>query len=85
MIIFGVTNLYRNIPDELEKKANSFWIEKSPDTLHPRFNNKLITNSIEQILNNNSFLFDKINYIQTRGTAKGTKMTSTYTTLTLVY
>ena len=38
---FDVTNLYSNIPHELGKQANSFWIDKYPDTLHPRFNKKL--------------------------------------------
>ena len=32
---------------------------------------------IEIILNNNSFQFNYINYIQTLGTALGTKMTQT--------
>ena len=40
---------------------------------------------IEIILNNNSFQFDNINYIQILGTAMGTKMAPTYTTLTLAY
>ena len=37
------------------------------------------------ILNNNSFQFNNINYSQTLGTAMGTKMSSTYTILTLAY
>ena len=40
---------------------------------------------IEIILKNNSFQFNNINYIQTLGTAMGTKMVPTYTTLTLAY
>ena len=39
---------------------------------------------IEIIHNNNSFQFN-INYIQTLGTAMGTKMAPTYSTLTLAY
>ena len=41
--------------------------------------------SIEIMLNNNSFQFNNINYIQNLGTAMGTKMAPTYATLTLAY
>ena len=61
MIIFDLTNLYSNILHELGKQAISFCIEKYPETLHPRFNKKLITDGIELILNNNSFQFNNIN------------------------
>ena len=37
------------------------------------------------MLNNNSFQFNNINYIQTLRTAMGTTMAPTYTTLTLAY
>ena len=60
-------------------------IDKYPDTLHPRFNQNIIIKSIEIILNNNSFQFNNINYIQTLGTAMGTKMAPTYAILTLAY
>ena len=40
---------------------------------------------IEIILNNNSFQFNNVNYIQTLGTAMGTKMAPTYATLTQAY
>ena len=70
------------IPHELGKQAISFWIDKYPDTLYLRFNKKII---IEIILNNNSFQFNNINYIQTQGTAMGTKMTPTYAILTQPY
>ena len=59
-------------------------IDKYPDTLHARFNKKLIED-IEIILNNNSFQFNNNNYILTLGTAMGTKMAPTYATVTLAY
>ena len=62
----------------------SFWIDEYPDTLNPRFNKKDIEGT-EIILNNNSFQFNNINFIQTLGTALGTKMAPTYATLTLAY
>ena len=49
MVIFDVTNLYSNNPHELGKQAISFWIEKYPETLHPRFNEKIISDGIELI------------------------------------
>ena len=55
MLTSGITNLFSNIPHELGKQAISFWIEKYPETLCPRFNTKIITDSIELILNNKFF------------------------------
>ena len=81
---FDGSNLYNNIPHELGKQAITFWIDKYPNTLHPRFF-KIIIEGIEIILNNNSFQFDNINYIQTLGRAMGTRIVPTYATLTLAY
>ena len=52
MITFDVPNLYSNISYELGKQAITFRIEKYPEILYPRFNKKLMTDSIELILNN---------------------------------
>ena len=47
-----MSQTYAVIPThELGKQAISFWIENYPETLHPRFNKKFITNGIELILN----------------------------------
>ena len=54
-------------------------------TLHPKFNKNFIIEGVDIILNNNSFQFNNINYIQRLGTAMGTKMAPTYATLTIVY
>ena len=51
---FDVTNLYSNIPHELGKQTISFWIDKYPDTLHPRFYKKIIIEGIEIITPSNS-------------------------------
>ena len=83
--LHNVKNLYSNISHELGKQAMWFWIEKYAETFHLRVNKKIIPDSIELIPNNYSFQFDNINYIQTLGTAMGTKMVPTYTTLTLAY
>ena len=47
--------------------------------------NTMITDGIKLILNNNSFQFNNVNYIQALGTAMGTKITPKYGTLTGVY
>ena len=75
MVISDITYLYSNILHELGKQVISFWIEKYPETLYPRFKKKLITDGImELILNNNSFQFKSKNYIQISETAMKTKM-----------
>ena len=83
VVTFDVTNLYCNIPYELGKQAISIWINKYPDTSHPRFRKKIIIEDIEIILSNYVFQFNNINYFLTLGTAMGTKMAPTYATLTL--
>lgn len=82
---FDVTNLYSNIPHELGKKAITFWLEKYPETLNPRFNNNFIIDALDIILNKNTFQFNDKNYIQIIGTAMGTKTAPSYATLTLAF
>ena len=41
IVTFKVTKLYSNIVYELGKQAISFWIDKYPNRLHPRFNKKI--------------------------------------------
>ena len=65
MVTFDITNVYSKIHDELGKQNLSFWREKFPETLHPRFNKRMITDGIELILNNKFFHFDSLNYIRT--------------------
>ena len=81
MVTFDITNLYSNILRKLGKQAISFWIEKYPEILHPRFNKKFITDDMELILSNNFLQFDHINYIQTLRTAMEIKMALMYATL----
>ena len=60
------------------------WIDKYPEILHPKFNKRFIIEGIEIIFDNYSFQFNNVKYIETLGTAMGTKMAPTYATLTLV-
>ena len=85
VVTFDVTNQYSNIPHELGKQTISFWIDTYSETLQSRFNKWFIIDDIELIPNNNSFLINNLNYIQTQGTAMGIKIATTYATLTLAY
>ena len=85
LVTFDVTSLYSNIPHDLGKRAISYWIRKHPELLPSRFNEQFIIDSIDIILNNNSFKFDDKNYLQTLGTAMGTKVAPIYATLTMAY
>ena len=82
LVTSEVTKLYSNISHELGKQAISFWIDKYPETLYPRFYKNFITDGIDLILNNYFSQFNNVNYILTLGTAIGTKMAARYATLT---
>ena len=82
---FDVTSLYSNIPHDLGKDAIKFWLETYPNDLHQSFNCQFVIESIDLILNNNTFQFDNTHFIQVLGTAMGTKMAPMYATLTLGY
>ena len=60
-----------------------FWLNKHPESLHPRFNKRFLIDSITLILTNNSFTFDDKIFLQKKGTAMGTKMAPSYATLVL--
>ena len=80
---FDVTSLYSNIPHDLGKEAIRYWLEKFPNELHHRFNKSFVLESVDLILNNNTFQFNNTNFIQILGTAMGTKMAPVYANLTL--
>ena len=73
LVTFDVENLYSNIPHDLGLEAIDFWINKYPDELPNRISKKFIINSIKLILENNSFCFNDTYFLQTKGTAMGTK------------
>ena len=80
---FDVTSLYTNITHELGVHSIKFWLNKHPESLHPRFNKQFVIDSITLILTNNSFTFDGKIFLQKKGTAMGTKMAPSYATLVL--
>ena len=74
-----------NSPLELGIQAVQFWIEKYPNLINDRFTQNFILEGLKIVLNNNTFSFDDKHYLQTKGTAMGTKVAPTYATLTLGY
>ena len=69
----GVTSLYTNIPQEegihtVCRAYETFYVNKSP------IPTQLLEQALRLILQENSFQFSGKNYLQTHGTAMGTKM-----------
>ena len=60
-------------------------MEKYPNVLNARFSQEFVLESLKIILQNNSFAFGNKHFLQTKGTAMGTKVAPTYATLTLGY
>ena len=58
LVTFDVTGLYTNIPHDFGLRAIRFWIEKYPELIPITFTLEFILNSIQFILENNTFQFD---------------------------
>lgn len=82
---FDVESLYTNIDHQLGITAVKYWIKKHPELINPRFSEEFISESIQFILENNTFYFNSEYYLQIKGTAMGTKMAPTYANLVLAY
>ena len=85
LVPFDVENLYSNIPHKLGLTAISFWLNKYPNELPNRIRKDFILEGIKLILENNSFCFNDTYFLQTKGTAIGTKFAPIYATLVLAY
>ena len=85
LITYDVESLYTNIDHDLGIKAITFWLRKHPHLINQRFSEEFICDSIKFILDNNTFTFNNQHFIQTKGTAMGTKMAPTYANLVLAY
>ena len=85
LVTYDVESLYTNIDHDLGIKAIEYWIDKHPECIDPRFTKEFISESIRFILENNTFHFDNKYFIQTKGTAMGTKMAPTYANLVLAF
>ena len=54
--------LYTSIPYDYGLEAISFWIEKYPDSLHSRFSEGFVLESIKIILEHNNCTFNNEYY-----------------------
>ena len=73
-ITFDEKSLYTNIEHGLGKTAIHHYMNKYPDLLPKRINKNLITEALDVILKNNTFMFNDTMFIQTSGTAMRTRM-----------
>ena len=65
--------------------AITYWVERFRNEIPARFTTTFIIESLTFILQNNTFQFNNDFFRQTKGTAMGTKVASTYATLTIGY
>lgn len=84
-ISLDVISLYTNIPHHLGIEAVEYWLNKYPHLIVNSIPNTFIIEALHLILNNNTFLYDDVFYIQKKGTAMGTKVAPTYAHLTMAY
>ena len=80
---FDVVGLYSNIPHEYGLEAIEYWLDKFPESLHPRFSKEFVLESVEFILENNNLNFDNEYFNQIKGTAMGTIFVPNYANLTM--
>lgn len=85
LVSFDVISLYTNIPHTLGLEAINYWIYRHPNTLNTRFSKEFILEGLKLVLENNHFHFDEEFFLQTKGTAMGTKVAPTYATLVMGY
>lgn len=82
---FDVTSLCTNIPHNLGIEAIDYWMNKNESILQSRFSKEFIFEGIALVLENNHFFFDDKYFLQTKGTAMGTKVAATYANLVFGY
>ena len=78
-------SLYTSTPTELGLEAIEYWILRKRNLIPQHFNNEFILESIESILNNNSFLFDSKIFNQIFQTAMGKKCVLPSACLNIAY
>ena len=78
LVTLVVVNLYTNITARLGQEALCYWMQK-------QYRWQIHNTIFDLVLKNNIFMFNDRYFHQIKGTAMGTKMASTYATLTLVY
>ena len=85
LVSFDVTSLYTNIPHESGLKAIEYWLDKYPELIHSILNKFFILKALKLFLKNNDFGFNEKFFHQITGTAMGTIVAPTYSTLVMGY
>ena len=85
LFCLDVESLNSNIPHDLGLKAIEFWMDKYPSKFPSRISNEFVLEGIKIILENNSFHFNDNYFLQTKGTAMGSKFAPIYATLVFTY
>ena len=85
LVTFDVDSLYTNIDHDLGLDAVKHWIEKYKQDIPDRFTTEFICDCIKLILKNNTFHFNGKYYVQTKGTAMGTKMAPNYANMAIAF
>lgn len=78
-------SVYKSTPYNYGIEVINLWIEKQPQTLHPRFSSEFDFESTKIILANNNGTFNNEFYKQISGTAMNTIFLPKYATLTIGY
>lgn len=84
MVTMDVENLYGSIPHNLGIEAIEFWLLKRRQD-NTRISREFIIEGLKLILENNIFYFNGKYFRQLKGTAMGTKVAPSYSTLVLGY
>ena len=66
-------------------EAIEYWPDKFPDSLHPRFPEEFVLESVKFILETNNLNFDNEFFDQSKDTAMGTIFALTYANLTMEF
>ena len=69
--------------EEYGLEAIEYWLDKFPESLHPRFPKEFVLESVKFIYENNNLNFDNEYFNQIKGTAMGTIFTPTFANLTM--
>ena len=73
LVYFDIESPYSNIPHDLGLEAIAFWINRYPIEFQSRISNEFVLEGIKTILENNSFYFNDAYFLQSKGTAMGSK------------
>ena len=81
LVTFDVVNFYTNIPHTFGLETLDYWLENHPESLHVKFNKEFVLECATFILQNSDMKLNNEFYNQIKGTAIGTILAPTYTTI----